>query len=631
MAKSKNISTSQLALMTAAAVISLRGLPMMAQEELTMFFYIFFATFLFLIPAALVGAELGSAFAAKGGGVYTWVKEAFNPHLGFTAIFLQWIQNVVWYPTVLGFAAASIAYTIGLPALAQNGPFVGLFSIAMYWFATWVTLRGTSAISGITSRGFLIGTVLYDSEVDASRLESHAGREEFQQARENGEAFTARSSATLGQTSLYYAKRLADGRVIRVSGTQRGMLRQVRDLLGYLLLGAVLCFGAAMAFSRPLAKRLAAPMNEVNLDQPLESDVYEELSPMLRRMAQQNARIADQMASLTAQRHELDTVLGGMKEGFVILDEKRHVLTMNNAARAMFCITNDPVGQPMIAVSRDEALLRLLDGQGTECAMQLNGMTIHLSRSHVEGGGTALLMQDVTAAQAAEASRRQFSANVSHELRTPLTTISGYAELLSSGMLQKPEDATEFGRKILAESRRLLTLIEDIIRLSRLDEGVRGEVTPVDLTALIQHCVQKLTPAAQNAQVSISASGNDPVLISGDHALLEEMLTNLLENGIKYNHAGGYVRVRAEMADGRAVVTVADNGVGIAPEDQQRVFERFYRVDKSRSKQTGGTGLGLSIVKHGAQVHHAQIAMQSALGEGTTITLTFPAQSSGKK
>ena len=352
---------------------------------------------------------------------------------------------------------------------------------------------------------------------------------------------------------------------------------------------------------------------------------------MLRRMAQQNARIADQMASLTAQRHELDTVLGGMKEGFVILDETRHVLTMNSAARAMFCITNDPVGQPMIAVSRDEALLRLLDGQGTECAMQLNGMTIHLSRSHVEGGGTALLMQDVTAAQAAEASRRQFSANVSHELRTPLTTISGYAELLSSGMLQKPEDATEFGRKILAESRRLLTLIEDIIRLSRLDEGVRGEVTPVDLTALIQHCVQKLTPAAQNAQVSISASGNDPVLISGDHALLEEMLTNLLENGIKYNHAGGYVRVRAEMADGRAVVTVADNGVGIAPEDQQRVFERFYRVDKSRSKQTGGTGLGLSIVKHGAQVHHAQIAMQSALGEGTTITLTFPAQSSGKK
>jgi two-component system sensor histidine kinase CpxA len=239
--------------------------------------------------------------------------------------------------------------------------------------------------------------------------------------------------------------------------------------------------------------------------------------------------------------------------------------------------------------------------------------------------------QMVTALERMMTSQQRLLSDISHELRTPLTTISGYAELLSSGMLQKPEDATEFGRKILAESRRLLTLIEDIIRLSRLDEGVRGEVTPVDLTALIQHCVQKLTPAAQNAQVSISASGNDPVLISGDHALLEEMLTNLLENGIKYNHAGGYVRARAEMADGRAVVTVADNGVGIAPEDQQRVFERFYRVDKSRSKQTGGTGLGLSIVKHGAQVHHAQIAMQSALGEGTTITLTFPAQSSGKK
>ena len=191
-------------------------------------------------------------------------------------------------------------------------------------------------------------------------------------------------------------------------------------------------------------------MNEVNLDQPLESDVYEELSPMLRRMAQQNMRIANQMASLTAQRHELDTVLGGMKEGFVILDEKRHVLTMNNAARAMFCITNAPVGQPMIAVSRDEALLRLLDGQGTECAMQLNGMTIHLSRSHVEGGGTALLMQDVTAAQAAEASRRQFSANVSHELRTP----ADYHQRLRGAAVLR--DAAEAGGRdgIRAEDSR---------------------------------------------------------------------------------------------------------------------------------------------------------------------------------
>ena len=475
------------------------------------------------------------------------------------------------------------------------------------------------------------GTVLYDSEVDASRLESHAGREEFQAARANGEAFVARSSTTVGQTSLYYAKRLLDGRVIRVSGTQRGMLGQLMGLLGYLALGALVCFGAVIAISDPLAKHLAAPMNEVDLDHPLESDAYEELAPILRRMAQQNARIAEQMASLTAQRHELDTVLGGMKEGFVILDEKRHVLTMNDAAQTMFCVASNPVGQPMIAVSRDKALLRLLDGENSECETVLNGTTIRLSLSRVEGGGTALLMQDITAAQAAEASRRQFSANVSHELRTPLTTISGYAELLSSGMLQKPEDAQEFGRKILTESRRLLTLIEDIIRLSRLDEGVRGDVTPVDLNALLRHCVLKLAPAAQAAQVTLTQPADTPVLISGDRALLEEMMTNLLENGIKYNHAGGYVRANAAMADGRAVVTIADNGVGIASEDQQRVFERFYRVDKSRSKQTGGTGLGLSIVKHGAQIHHAQIAMQSELDKGTTITLTFPPQSSGKK
>lgn len=468
------------------------------------------------------------------------------------------------------------------------------------------------------------GSVLYDSEVSASRMESHADREEFQKALTDGEAFVIRESTTIGQKSLYYAVKLDDGRVIRISGSQRGMLSHLTGLIGYLLLGAVVCFGVSMLLSRSLARKLVAPMNRIDLDHPLESDVYEELSPVLRRMEQQNARIAEQMASLTAQRHELDTVLGGMKEGFVILDEKHRILTMNQAAQRMFAFDGNPIGRPMLSVSRDETLIRLLEGQESEGDMTKGKQLLHLSMSKVEEGGMALLIQDVTDAQAAELSRRQFSANVSHELRTPLTTICGYAELLSSDMLQKPEDAKEFGRKILKEGRRLLTLIEDIIRLSRLDEGIRGDLTNVDLHALLASCAEKFSNAAQDANVQVTVMAGSEVPVVGDRALLEEMMTNLLENGIKYNHAGGHVNASAHFENGQAVVNITDDGVGIAPEDQERVFERFYRVDKSRSKQTGGTGLGLSIVKHGAQVHHAKITMKSALGEGTSITLTFP-------
>ena len=468
------------------------------------------------------------------------------------------------------------------------------------------------------------GNVLYDSEVSASRMESHADREEFQKALTDGEAFFIRESTTIGQKSLYYAVKLDDGRVIRISGAQRGMLSHLTGLIGYLLLGAVMCFGVSMLLSRSLARKLVAPMNRIDLDHPLESDVYEELSPVLRRMEQQNARIAEQMASLTAQRHELDTVLGGMKEGFVILDEKHRILTMNQAAQRMFDFDGDPIGRPMLSVSRDETLIRLLEEQESEGDITKGKQMLHLSMSKVEEGGMALLIQDVTDAQAAELSRRQFSANVSHELRTPLTTICGYAELLSSDMLQKPEDAKEFGRKILREGRRLLTLIEDIIRLSRLDEGIRGDLTNVDLHALLGSCAEKLSSASQDADVQVVVMAGSEVPVVGDHALLEEMMTNLLENGIKYNHAGGHVNASAHLENGQAVVNITDDGVGIAPEDQERVFERFYRVDKSRSKQTGGTGLGLSIVKHGAQVHHAKISMRSALGEGTSITLTFP-------
>ena len=297
---------------------------------------------------------------------------------------------------------------------------------------------------------------------------------------------------------------------------------------------------------------------------------------------------------------------------------------MNAAAREMLVAQGDPVGKSVLQVNRSGELIRLLQAGSGEGEMGREGRMLHVSISTVAQGGMVILLQDVTDARQAEESRRQFTANVSHELRTPLTTICGYAELLSSGMA-RAQDAGEMGGRILKEGRRLLSLIEDIIRLSRLDEGVMNESAPVALRALTDHCLEKLRPLARAQDITLTAEGGDAV-VQGDRVLLEEMLTNLIENGVKYNRPGGSVTVSVWEEDGRPHVRVSDTGVGIAPEHQARVFERFYRVDKSRSKQTGGTGLGLSIVKHGAQVHHAEITLESRVGQGTAITLAFPAQ-----
>lgn len=467
------------------------------------------------------------------------------------------------------------------------------------------------------------GKVLYDSLHSPSGMDNHLGREEIARALEAGEAFVTRDSDTVGEKSVYYARRLPSGQVLRLAGTQKDVLSTLRGAAGWILLGAALCVLGAFLMARPITRRLVEPINAIDLDQPLFSDAYEELSPVLRRMDQQNRRIAQQIDALSHQRQEMDAILGGMREGLILLSQRRTVLTMNAAARAILGVEDDPVGQDVLSVNRNEMLLHLLEEGAGEGEMALHGRRLRVSISTVESGGMVLLFQDVTADRQAEESRRQFSANVSHELRTPLTTISGYAELLASGMA-RPEDAGEIGGKIYRESRRLLTLIEDILRLSRLDEGVMGEKTPVELLNLARSCAEKLAPLAKNCEVTLDVQGTAASIL-GDRALLEEMVTNLMENGVKYNHPGGRVTARVDTAkDGGAQIAVSDTGVGVAPEHQSRIFERFYRVDKSRSKQTGGTGLGLSIVKHGAQAHHAEISLESQVGKGTSITLSFP-------
>ncbi len=475
------------------------------------------------------------------------------------------------------------------------------------------------------------GTVSFDSQGNAARMENHADRPEVAEALENGSGWADRNSATLGETSVYYARRLPNGEVLRVAGTQKNVLAMVRGMFWWLVLGLAVCALLASLLARPLTRALVKPLNTIDLDSPLQSDVYEELAPMLRRMDAQNRRIAAQMNKLQRQQAELNAILSGLREGLVVLDEKHHILAINPAARRILgAETGDPVGKTLPEVNRHEALLHLLkenSGVGELCSL---GRIYRVSASPAgdavvgEDLGMVLLLQDVTEERMAENNRRQFSANVSHELRTPLTTISGYAELLATGMA-KPEDTAALAGKIHDESKRMLSLIEDIIRLSKLDEGATGEKVPIDLLLLAQSCVSKLRDAADRQAVSVTVTGQSAV-VPGDRTLLEEMMVNLIDNAIKYNHRNGRVQIAVGMDGARPRFSVQDTGVGIPEEHQARVFERFYRVDKSRSKDTGGTGLGLSIVKHGAQLHGAEITLESRPGQGTTVTLVFPEQ-----
>ena len=470
------------------------------------------------------------------------------------------------------------------------------------------------------------GTVVFDSQTDAQGMENHENREEVIQAFANGYGWASRNSETIGETSVYYARKLSNGQVLRIAGSQQNVLSMMRGMSSWLVLGLLVCALLSAILAKPLTRSLVKPFNQIDLDSPLQSDVYEELSPMLRRMDAQNRRISTQMNALWRQQAELNAILSGLREGLTVLDDHHHVLAMNPAARQILGAGDGELnGKLLLEINRHETIMRLLKDHHGSGELASGGRIYRISVSVAgEDLGIVLLMQDVTEARTAEQNRQQFSANVSHELRTPLTTISGYAELLETG-LAKPEDTATLAGKIHQESKRMLSLIEDIIRLSKLDEGSVGEKQPIDLLLLAQSCAAKLRDAAALQSVSVSVEGK-PAIVLGDRTLLEEMVINLLDNAIKYNHHDGRVQVTIGMNGSRPIFSIEDTGVGIPPEDQNRVFERFYRVDKSRSKETGGTGLGLSIVKHGAQLHGAEITLRSKLNVGTTITMLFPEQ-----
>lgn len=475
------------------------------------------------------------------------------------------------------------------------------------------------------------GTVLFDSKSDAAQMENHLEREEIKKALSGEIGESSRYSATLFARFLYCAKRLPDGTVLRLSTAQNSLLTLLLGMqqpIGIIFAVAVI-LSLLLAFR--LSKKIVKPLNELNLDEPLNNNGYAELSPLLHRLDTQQHKIKQQRDELKQKQSEFETVTMSMTEGIVLLNSKDIILSINPAALRLFGMEQSCIGENIRSIHCGLELAGLLEKSGTgkyaEKIVELGGGRYQLGASPVisNGGvsGTVLLLLDVTEKESSEQMRREFTANVSHELKTPLHTISGCAELLANGMV-KEADVTRFSTQIYTETQRMIRLVEDIIKLSHLDEGVYDmQFETVDLYALAENTIKTLEPEAEAAKVTLSLNGR-PALLNGISQLLSGIVFNLCDNAIKYNRAGGSVSVNIQEDKETVILSVADTGIGIPPEHQERIFERFYRVDKSHSKEIGGTGLGLSIVKHAARLHNAVIELNSIAGRGTSVTVKFP-------
>lgn len=495
---------------------------------------------------------------------------------------------------------------------------------------------GTDYLSQLTADRYRLtwiaadGSVLYDTKTDAESLENHASRAEVSQALTTGTGESTRYSSTLMEKTMYYAQRLADGTVLRISISRATVGMIAVGMIQPLLIVLIVALILSGLLARRLSRRIVDPLNSLDLEHPLDNDAYEELSPLLKRIHHQHVEIQTQLRELREKTDEFTQITGSMREGLVLLDEHGDILSINAAAQALFGADGQCTGQDFLTVERSHeisAAIQAAAGDGhSEVRAERAGRVYQFDISRIASDGkpigTVILAFDITEQEFAERNRREFTANVSHELKTPLQGIIGSAELIENGMV-RPDDLPRFVGHIHTEAVRLVTLIDDIIRLSQLDEGGALPTEPVDLLTISQEAAQTLQDAAAARQITLSVQG-DPAVIPGVHRLLYEIVYNLCDNAIKYNRDGGRVDITvAHDADGSSV-TVADTGIGIAPEHQARVFERFYRVDKSHSKASGGTGLGLSIVKHAMQLHHGRIELESTPGTGTTIRVVFP-------
>ena len=475
------------------------------------------------------------------------------------------------------------------------------------------------------------GTVLYDTETGNEKLENHKDRAEVKTAFEKGIGESTRYSATLMEKTRYYAKRLEDGTVLRISAkyaTTGLLVLGMLQTIIFIIIGALILSGV---LASRLSKRIVEPLNNLDLERPLENETYEEISPLLNRINRQSSEISKQLRRLEEKTDEFNQITESMKEGLVLLDNKGIVLSINPAARNIFgSDTQGAVGHDFLRLDRSRtlsaAIEKTFEEGHSEIRIERMGREYQLDISRIESAGKVLgavmLAFDITEQEYAERNRREFTANVSHELKTPLQGIIGSADLIETGMV-KPEDMPRFIGHIRKEATRLVALIEDIIRLSQLDEGNELPCEEFDLMDIAEEVEQNLESAAGARAITLSLSGRNAIMY-GVRRLMYEIVYNLCDNAIKYNLPGGKVEIMVDRKDEEAVLCVKDNGIGIAPEHQDRVFERFYRVDKSHSKASGGTGLGLSIVKHAVQYHHGKLELKSEIGKGTEIIVHFP-------
>ena len=533
--------------------------------------------------------------------------------------------------------AVGLAAVMGILYSNFDGQMRKELSKEAIYLAYGVEQQGLNYLKNIKDKSARItyidqdGTVLFDNEADVSEMKNHSDRTEFQKAEKYGAGESSRYSDTLSEKTIYYALRLKDGTVLRVSGTQDSVLALVENLIFPLcgLLCLMLILSGIMASA--ISKRIVKPINELDLESPEENLIYEELSPLLSKIHRQNREIQNQLELAKQQQEEFALITENMQEGLIVIDKYTMILSANSSAWNLFHMDRVCQGESVYCLDREEefrhAIEQVLSGEHTELVLKLNGSDIQLIANPVirdkKTEGAVVLLVNVTEKLERESLRREFSANVSHELKTPLTSISGFAEIMQSGLV-KCEDIPQFAGRIYKESQRLLQLVEDVIQISQLDEEKTSYTwEPVDVYQVCKNAFESLKEKAKRLNVHLYICG-EYMKMEAVRTLLEEAVYNVCDNAIKYNRNDGSVSVFLTQIAQEIQIVVKDTGVGIPKEDQDRVFERFYRVDKSHSKEIGGTGLGLSIVKHAVGALKGSVILRSEEGNGTEICMKFP-------
>lgn len=534
--------------------------------------------------------------------------------------------------TVLG-----LAFVVGILYHYFQGQLMGELKKEAVYISRGVESTGTDYLKKLNDEDSRItyvdesGKVIYDNEANVESMDNHGHRKEIREAEINGEGADERMSSTLSEKTMYYAVRLENGNVLRVSSNQASVWMLLLQLLPPFVAVLILMLLLSGVFASRLSGKVVEPLNGLDLEHPEENDAYDEVQPLLSKISRQSRQIRLQLEAARRQQKEFSIITENMQEGLLVIDRYTMVLSVNSSVGRLLKVKEVKTGESVYLLNRSEefrdVVCQVLDGKHEDKVLRLDGSEIQVIANPVtrenKTEGAVILLVDVTEKVEREQLRREFSANVSHELKTPLTSISGFAEIMQDGFV-KDEDVKVFAGRIYKEAQRLIRLVGDVIRISRLDEGgLPYQWEKLDLYSLTHDIFSTLHEAAEKQEVHMYMEGGSTVLDTVP-MIMEEVLYNVCDNAVKYNRRGGEVFVRLKDGEDAVRVNVRDTGIGIPKEDQERIFERFYRVDKSHSKEIGGTGLGLSIVKHGVKTLNGRLWLNSEPGQGTEIIMEFP-------